>query len=823
MSLLGINQTNQENDIDETKVIELIKSKIDELEKSISENKKSENSEDIYKELIPTLLLIHDYTNELLMKSTAQKNESINYEHILQQLINDLEFQINNNPLNILFGKLFQEFGEIEYKFRDINDINNLARVLKDEQDKLKTITELEKKLESIISQESLDYSQYKVLEQLHKTFPIARRIQNIYIQSILQTDLFANDYLVIKDNKEKFIEEYPELSYLSDDYEYIAEKTISILKQLRKYVNERDFLKNKILNYTTKYGICFVEILHKEEFIRARNPKLAIYQNIDNLIKEEIITEDIQKIKTLVSTPNNNKIDKHQKITEYILDSVITNLIDIELLDTIEERKEDTVLIENDDNNENENDTEIKQILDSFDINKLDKVKIIVHKPYNVIPIHDGYNTIYGYLVIDKSLLVDGSSKDELLEKLARIFTEVNVKQIKYSQAGRKLLDTIADYFIQNIDKQLKKLLSAYNNKSAKEKLQIIDQILTQEFNSPASETYQKLKYTIYNYLLEFLTNKTLTKLKVRIVLPQNMVRFYLKESEFPYGESILSDIVLHSILYLISVYSNIVNRVSRSSLYRVWRINPGVLKSKTSQINRLISYIKSKPITINDLGDISKIPNIITAYRDVVQVIDNTGQPVVDLSINRAGDPTVRIQDIQDYKMDIAMLSGIPSQRLGIQDNYELREKLVQTSIQFAETISEMQDTLIKQLTEFYNKLLKVSHPSTFGKLDFNIFNLIDISFHKPVQLKLLYLESIFSSISNILGILSQIPNFGNKIDYVKLLKQLVPYIEWENMVKPEITKEREIENTVLNQNANTQTNNQNQQNSTPPGSLF
>jgi len=55
------------------------------------------------------------------------------------------------------------------------------------------------------------------------------------------------------------------------------------------------------------------------------------------------------------------------------------------------------------------------------------------------------------------------------------------------------------------------------------------------------------------------------------------------------------------------------------------------------------------------------------------------------------------------------------------------------------------------------------------------------------------------------------------------VKLLKQLVPYIEWENMVKPEITKEREIENTVLNQNANTQTNNQNQQNSTPPGSLF
>jgi hypothetical protein len=814
MSLLGIGETNQElNDENETKVIELIKRKIEELEKTISDNKNSENSEDIYKDLIPSLLLIHDYTNELLMKS-AQKSDSVqnmNYETILQQLINDLEFQVNNNPLNVLFGKLFQEFGEVEYKFRNVSDINDLARVLKNEQEKLKTITELEKKLESIISQESLDYSQYKVLEQLHKTFPIARRIQNIYIQSILQTDLFTNDYLVIKDNKEKFLEEYPELSYLSDDYDYIAEKAISILKQLRKYFNERDFLKNKVLNYTTKYGICFVEILHKEEFIRARNPKLAIYQNIDNIIKEEIITEDIQKIKSLLSSQN----DRH-KITEHILDSVITNLVDIQVTDNI--NSDDTLLVE--DNEQNE--LEIKQVLDSFDLDKLNKLKVIVHKPYNVIPIHDGYNTIYGYLVIDKSLLVDGSSKDEMLEKLARVFTEVNVKQIKYSQAGKKLFDTIADHFIQNIDKQLKKLLSVHNNKTTKEKLELINQILSQEFNSPSSQTYQKLKYAIYNYLLEFLTNKTLTKLKVRIVLPQNMIRFYLKESEFPYGESVLSDIVLHSILYLISVYSNIVNRVSRSSLYRVWRINPGVLKSKTTQINRLISYIKSKPITINDLGDISKIPNIITAYRDVVQVIDNTGQPVVDLSINRAGDPTVRIQDIQDYKMDIAMLSGIPSQRLGIQDNYELREKLVQTSIQFAETISEIQDTLVKQLLEFYSKVLKISHPSTFGKLNYNIFNFIDVSFHKPVQLKLLYLESIFSSINNILGILSQIPNFGNRIDYVKLLKQLVPYIDWENMVKPEITKEQEIENAILNQNNSNQQNDQNQQNP-PPGNLF
>jgi hypothetical protein len=210
-------------------------------------------------------------------------------------------------------------------------------------------------------------------------------------------------------------------------------------------------------------------------------------------------------------------------------------------------------------------------------------------------------------------------------------------------------------------------------------------------------------------------------------------------------------------------------------------------------------------------------------------VQVVDpNTGTPPVELEIQRLGDPSVKIQDIQDYKNDIVMLSGIPSQRLGIQDNYELREKLVQTSINFAETISEMQDTLLEQLLEFYNKLLKISHRGSFGKLDkrINIFKFVSISFHKPIQLQLMYYESIFSSVSNILSALSQIPNLGQQIDYIKLLKHLVPHINWHELIEADITKETEIEQVskqyIANSNTPAQNNQSNQNNSQPP-SLF
>jgi hypothetical protein len=575
-----------------------IKAKVLELENTLNKQKKSSNTntDNIsadFEKLLPTFLLLLDYT---LDKSKLDTPEKI--DEITRELEFQLSYKVAENPINIIFGKLYSEFNDIESDMSNvkIKTFDDLAKYMHNEKEKIKVIQDLEQKLQELLAG-ALDYSQFKVLEQLYRTFPIARRIQNIYIQSILQTDIFTNDYLIIKPDRRKFEDEYPYLVSANIDYDLLSDEVISIFKRLRKHVNEKYLLKNRILDYATKYGTCFVEILHKEEFLRTRDLSTNIFSKLSQIVKEEIIAENTDKLHLLThssKTQQNPPRVLKEKLQDIILDSILTELIDVDTISFDSDDNNDILLIERDQNERedknNNNNNNIFEVLKSFDERYLDKVKIIVHKPYNVIPLHDD-NTIYGYIVIDKKLLADKSVKDEILEKLARVFNETDKQILKYSEAGKNALDKLTEQILQNINKQLKKILQKKieedgNSNQSKDKIKQLFRAVEELFNNNefSNNELKTLKYNIYNYLLDLFTNKALSKLSIRIVPPENMVRFYLKESEFPYGESVLSNITLHSILYLISVYSNILNRLTRSTLYRIWRINATVLKSKNS-----------------------------------------------------------------------------------------------------------------------------------------------------------------------------------------------------------------------------------------------
>jgi len=852
-NLLLPNNNNGNNNNNDADIITQLEMKIKELEQqllqSTSNNNNSSNNNNtitldndkFYETLSELLLYIHDYELNLLKSDNSKENllqELSNLDNILHDLKIQLQYRLSENPINLLFSKLFTELSQYSDDFNNIDD-SDLFKYLTGQKFKQKQLLEFTQKIENILRGKNLDYSQYKALEELYKSFPLARRIVEIYTTSIVNRNPVNNDYLDIKPDKTKIQKKYPELpkSFI-ENYDLLSKQLLSILNRIRLFLNDYKLLKHKIVPKTCIYGTYFVEIINREEFVKQYyGADLLSYPLLTKLIKEDIITEEISQIK--------NNISKRKDITNSVNNLIATLLVDTTVMldnntnfteeniysnnNQININLDTTVLLEQDNNNNdnnkdrnnNNNDklfAAIYNSLQNFKPENLSKLKILFHKPYNVIPIHDNNDTIYAYVIIDTELLTDNSIRDELLKQLSTIFSEVNVKQLSFSQAGAELLDILTDTFIENINKQLKKLIQNSPAPEIKDKLSIIANIFEKNIYNENSDINIKLKYAIYNFLLEFFTNKTLTKLKIRIVPPDNIVRFVFKETEFPYGKSVLSDIVLHSILYLISVYSNIVNRVSRSALYRVWRVNPTILKSKTSKLYRIIEYIKSKPITINDLADINKIPNIITAYRDVIQVIDpKTGSPAVDLSVQRIGDPTVRIQDIQEYKMDIAILSGIPSNRLGIQDNMELRESLVQSSIQFAELISEYQDMLSEQLKELFWKILKNSTPQ-LKNIPYNLFDFLDISIYKPIQLKLLQLESLFSAATNIISTLGQISQATNKqIDFIALLKEIIPNVDWDKITEHKITKDEEIKNIVNNTNQTPQQ----QNNSNPPSS--
>ena len=819
--------------IDDT--IEQLRAKINELETKLlkKDNSVDENVINYDKYLNDLLLLttlVHDYTYSLLSSDITNQNinADIDPDKVIQLIRQRLQYRIYENPVEVFVSKLFHDFDEV-IKTKDFNQL--LKDYIQDVRAN-KFITEIEKKLIELSNLSELDYSQYKVLEELYQSFPLARRIIDIYKESIFQTNLFDNDYLSISKKEDVQLSDN---KYVINNYDYISDKLIDILQTLRKYFNEKEIFKHKITTDTLKFGTVFVEIINKKEFLRKYNPNLVYMYPLIKQVKEKIIQEDIEVIESAdrqlfqhYKSHKNNSITlkKHlsEKLVENTIDLLLTQLIDVELI------TEDTLITDNDSQiltEQQNNDTTIvlDKLISAFNTSKLNDIKIIIHKPYNVIPLHDNFR-IYAYLVIDKSYLSDKLHRDEILSKLAQVLSTVNIKQLQFKEKGEELLNKFVELILNNVNKQLRTLLELYRQKYISldtksnsadtnfQDVEFFDALINNIMNNQNSSEYNKLLFSVYKYLEEFLVNKTITKLKVRIVVPKYMVRFYTRGTNYPYGESVISNISLHSILYLVSVYSHIINKISRSAIYRLWRVNVGALKAKTSLVNRIISMITSKPVNIDTLGNIKNISKIITAYKDVIQITDEHGNPAVDVQVQQLGQPQIRIEDIQEFKQDIAILSGIPSQRLGLQDNYELREKLVQTSIQFAEMISEIQDNLINQLLEFYDKILKISHPESFGKLNFNIFtSLLNISLHKPVNLKLLYYESIFTSISNIVNIFAQLSNAGINIDYKHLFKKLAPNIvDWDEIFEESSVDENtEISNTIKSQNNQ---NNQNQQ---------
>ena len=825
--------------------IEQLKNKINELEtKLLKRNNITDENITSYDKYLDDLLLlttlVHDYTYSLLNDSIIKQNisDDINPDKIIQLIKQKLQYKIYENPVEVFISKLFYDFDE---SLKD-KDLNQLLKDYKHDVKTHKFITELEKKLTELSNLSDLDYSQYKVLEELYQSFPLARRIIDIYKESIFQSNLFNNDYLTI--NKKDDIQ-IPDDKYVINNYDYVSDKLTDILQTLRKYFNEKEIFKHKIVTDVLKFGTVFVEIINKKEFLRKYNPNLVYTYPLAKQVKEKIIQEDLLLIESVNDQLSQNyksrglsyseKQNLSEKLIENTLDLLLTQLIDVELItedySNDNNDKNSNILIEQSDTNN----IVLDKLVPSFNTSKLSDIKIIIHKPYNVIPLHDNFK-IYAYLVVDKSYLSDKSHRDEILAKLAQSLSTVNVKQLQFKEKGEELLNKFVELILNNINKQLRTSLELYKQKIfanslndnnigdyGNHEIEFFETLVNDLLNNQNSSEYNKLLYSVYQYLEDFLVNKTLTKLKIRIVMPKYMVRFYTRGVNYPYGESVIGNISLHSILYLVSVYSHIINKISRAAVYRLWRVNVGALKAKTSLVNRIISMITSKPVNIDSLGNIKNITKIITAYKDVIQITDEQGNPAVDVQVQQLGQPQVRIQDIQEFKQDIAILSGIPSQRLGLQDNYELREKLVQTSIQFAEMISEIQDNLITQLLEFYDKILKISHPNTFGKLNFNIFNtLLNVSFHKPINLKLLYYESIFSSISNIVGIFTQLSNVGITIDYKHLFKKLAPeVVNWDEIFEDiSVDENIEISDTIKKQSPYAKTQQQNNNNNSGGG---
>jgi hypothetical protein len=261
---------------------------------------------------------------------------------------------------------------------------------------------------------------------------------------------------------------------------------------------------------------------------------------------------------------------------------------------------------------------------------------------------------------------------------------------------------------------------------------------------------------------------------IKVRFISPTKMVSFSSPSNEhYPYGESVVENLILPCKLFMLSQLSNSITKLSRASLIRKWKVDVGGTQMQRPLIEKLKRELYNTRVTLNDLSSLKNIPKILSDFKDMF-ILTKQGQTPVDVEIESHGDPSIKVADLEDARKEIITLSGIPPQYLNSAETFELREQLVQTNVSFAITISDLQE----EINESLNKLIDII--SEMNGLEYKPTEYINVSLIPPSALILQLLETTLSSVGNIVNTFQQM---NINVDPFYFLEQYVPHIDFDS----------------------------------------
>jgi len=493
------------------------------------------------------------------------------------------------------------------------------------------------------------------------------------------------------------------------NDKEITQEKTKKICQEIVDYFKLEDKLKNVILPYKLTYGDFFIEVLNISDRLNKLELKKTSTQLFENFVDN-------------IPRNTNTSID-------YYLREASTFLV--EKSDNIEEELQN--IFENSEENISEE-------------NKFQNILLKYHKPHNIIILNTKYETCLGYLEVLKPNENETITINSMVQKITNL------------AAGKSNTDKIIDKLIYYVTRQIFKV----NNK--KESLvKTLDDNSLNLIKRFFIEQDMDLKYrNRYKY----------KKMNVRFISVNQMVHFKSNGSvEYsPFSRSVIDPLVFVGKLYMLTQLSNAISKLSRSSAIRKWTIDPGTSRMTGQMVNRLKRELYNTRVTINDLGSFKSMANILSDFKDMF-VIRQNGQTPVDVDFQRMGDPSIKVQDLQDLRQELISLSGIPAVYLGYQDSVELREQLMHINVSFATEIIDMQENDIKGINRLISiicKSLNIEDPTKYTQ----------VSLLPPIVLIVQLIESTLGSVGNIVSVFQ---NMNIKIDPFYFLEQYVQQIDW------------------------------------------
>jgi len=600
----------------------------------------------------------------------------------------------SNDDIMGFFNTTFQRQNSVDNHLRRANTKRGLAN-----NDDIKGIFEKEVSSSSISSMMLREmgrikaYDNYEIIVSL---IPYLKEILNTYTDNIINPDDFSKKAI------RYFVE--TETTMATEDREASIkvfnkrtkelEKKYAVEEKIRSYIQESLKLGDSFL-FIKKIGDSLEELVRKRGYDNYYGNKINEELNIlkeDNTgifqgdTFEKSLSESIL-IKNFKESDNKKKKDVVSEIKTKLLKIVNKNFVledktlqlfeedDLKMLATKQNEKlgSTQILSEAEKKQGKEDDEDLKLIKGSV-IKKLDPKKV-VKLEFNGI--------CYGYYYIEN------------------IYRDSSLAYNNFTSISSDIKD-----IINTAESGNKK-----DGMAAREKEKFIFNILSDLIVEKIDRKFIVKNKQFKRIILSYLESEDKLKsdgMRILFIPPEEIIHWVPNNEDNVYGDSIFKYIMFFAKIYLITLLTQLMMKITRSADKRLWYIEAGLEKDQEQVISSFINDLKNKEIKMSDFDDVDYVMKSVGQFKDYYMPSFDGDKPV-EMETLEGQEADMNNEFLEFLNKFIINGTGVPSSFIESLNEVELAKTLTLQNQKFVRRVLAAQKAFTPALNTFITTLYR------------------------------------------------------------------------------------------------------------------
>lgn len=414
----------------------------------------------------------------------------------------------------------------------------------------------------------------------------------------------------------------------------------------------------------------------------------------------------------------------------------------------------------------------------------KLNGSILKVPKPENIIKIEIDKNCI-GYIYIEKT-------GDDQASNLTHSTSVRNVSPLQ--NGTNDMFNVRYDFLKDNSTKNLEGKYKALSD--------IFINGISKKIDIPFIKKNKDLKNVIYSLIKEdYILNK---QVSMTFLQPEQVFHFKL-DSNNTYGISKLAKSLFVSKIYLATLITNMLQKISRGRDKRAYYVDVGMDDDMEGTVEAFIRDIKSKEITSDNLNSVTTLLNSIGAFEDYfIPTMD--GNKPVEIDTVQGMDIDVDNDFLNNLLKSAVSGTGVPESYIDETHNVEFARTLAMQNQAFVRSIVCYQS----DFSEYYSKIMQKLYYNEYmindetNNVNLSIHNKkknrdstidlndIKVKFNPPIYLNLTSTNDQISNASTTIDFIISVyindedeDAVVKKLEFKKALAEqyFLPTMDWES----------------------------------------